>query len=341
VDNPIPRTILASVRASYFALLQALPSPLGDLGRALLTRITPEQWTLEWALPYWLGQALDFPSDLSTNVVLGNLLGLAYIRMQDDLIDGEIPSENRLPAALLAHQFYREATLQYHELFSGDSAFWDYFRLWLDQWVSATLRSNTAGPLPWSDYTEQDYVRLAERGAPLKICCAAACLLANRRDAIANLSTALDFTLVGMVLLDHFHDWGQDLDAGRYNTFVAYCSDLPQLPANRAENSERVRERLYLGDGGRPYLELIRANLERARQTPLAIDLPQLAEYLVNLEQRAIAYFESLTGQHRRVVHDVAEKIFGAALLADAPKGEQRSASQTIPSHISTQSDLR
>lgn len=311
VDDPIPQPILTSVRSRFRATLECLPLPLGDLGCALLERLPPQQWTMEWALPYWLGRTLHLSADVSTSLILSNLFGLAYIRLQDDLIDGETAETDRISTILLAHQFFREAILNYHEFFDTDSAFWSYFRLWLDNWLAATLHSSAPGLAGWTEYGEQDYLRLAERGAPLKICCAAACLLANRADAIAGLSAALDHTLAAMVLLDHWHDWTSDLASGRYNTFVASCSDLPQGPANRDANSARVMETIYSGDYGRSYLERVQENLARAKDVTLAIDLPQLADYLITLEARAAAYYDSFRAEHHRAVRDVAEKLFG------------------------------
>jgi hypothetical protein len=311
VDDLLSNPTLATARAKYLQALEGLPSPLGDMGRQLLQRITPEQWTLEWALPDWLCDALALSSDISVRLVLCNVFGLAYIRLEDDLADGELAEPTRVPALLLAHQFYREATLNYLELFDGRSPFWGYFKLWLDEWVLGTLHSNEPKRIRFSAFAEQDYLQLAGRGAPLKICCAAGCLLANRADAIGALTGALDHALAATVLLDHLHDWAQDLQAGRYNTFVAYASDVPQVSAHRESNRMRVLEMFYIGDRGRPYLDLVRDQLKRAAEVKLPIELEQFARYLITLESRATAYYDSMIEGQRIVVRDAAEKLFG------------------------------
>lgn len=311
MDDLIPNRVLSDVRAQYLAVLERLPLPLYDLGRHVLQQITPQQWTLEWALPYWLSAALQLSSDISARLILCNVFGLAYIRLQDDLIDGETAETARMPTLLLAHQFYQEAILNYLELFHRGSPFWNYFKMWLDEWVAATLRSNESKPIRLTAYEEQDYLRLAQRGSPLKICCAATCLLANRANAIGSLSTALDYALVAAVLFDHLQDWAQDLDAGRYNTFVAYASDLEQVQAQREANRAHVLETFYIGDRGRPYLELIRDQWKRAKDVTLAIEIPQFPQYLDALESRAICYYDSLIEGHHTVVRDVTEKLFG------------------------------
>jgi hypothetical protein len=319
MDTPIPDQTLAAVRTKYLATLEGLPAPLDDLGRQLLERIAPRQWTLEWGLPYWLAGALDLAPDISTTLVSCNALGLSYIRLEDDLADGEIPEADRLPALLLAHHFYQETILNYLELFDNRSPFWSYFKLWLDDWVKGTLGIDASKPMPLSTYDDQDYLRLAQRGAPLKISCAAACLLADRADAIDALALALDHALVAMVLLDHLHDWDQDLQAARYNTFVAYASDLAQVPAHREANRASVLEMLYLGDRGSPYMDRIRERSRLAGDVELPVDIPQFARYLGALEARATAYHDDLARRHRIVLGKVTETLFGPSAQVSAP----------------------
>jgi hypothetical protein len=108
---------------------------------------------------------------------------------------------------------------------------------------------------------------LARRGAPLKICCAAACLLVGREGDILPLTSVLDQLLVGVVLLDDQFDWKADLEAGRYNAFVAYCSDLPQTDEWRETNRQAVLKEIYLRQAARPYFDLIRDRMQKAERS--------------------------------------------------------------------------
>ncbi|MCC7161895.1 MAG: hypothetical protein IT331_05355 [Anaerolineae bacterium] len=319
MDDRIPDQTLSSVRANYLATLRDLPPPLGDFGCRLLRQLDSPQWTLEWALPYWLASALALAPEISTHLVLCNALGLSYIRLEDDLADGEIPEPDRLPALLLAHHFYQTTVLNYLELFDHRSPFWRYFKLWLEDWVSGTLGFDASKPLPLSAYDDRDYLALAQRGAPLKIGCAAACLLADRTDALDPLAGALDHALVAMVLLDHLDDWDRDLQASRYNAFVASASDLPQTPAHRATNRARVLEMLYLGDRGASYMERIRERLKLAGDAQLPVKLDQFSRHLGTLATRATAYHDDLAQRHRAVLGKAAETLFGPCVPVGAP----------------------
>ena len=199
---------------------------LAECGRRLLDRISPPNWTLEWSLPGWLGSALGLDASTIADLTLANVFGLAYIKLQDDLLDGEVGEDDRQAALLLSSVLHRKWLLVYTGLFPGDSPFWGYFEQYMTQWVRATWASRQEHSKPWAAWGEEDLLILGHRGAPLKICAAAACLLAQRAELIPQLESALDHLLIGAVLLDHALDWADDLAAGRYNAFVAYASAL-------------------------------------------------------------------------------------------------------------------
>ena len=173
-----------AVRASYCAALERYPPPLADAGRHVLDRVSSSNWTLEWVLPRWLGDAFGLQSDVSHALMLSNVYGLAYIRLQDDLVDGDLDQASRGPAILLATALYHQWMWQYVQLFEATSPFWGHFERFVAQWLRATLDSNRPPASDSRSPTEEDLLRLGERGAPLKICCVGACLLADREAAI-------------------------------------------------------------------------------------------------------------------------------------------------------------
>ena len=123
----------------------------------------------------------------------------------------------------------------------------------MTQWVRATWVSRQEHSKPWTAWGEEDLLILGHRGAPLKICAAAACLLAQRAELIPQLESALDHLLIGAVLLDHALDWADDLAAGRYNAFVAYASGWPQTAEHLDGQPAAVAEELLVGKAGQPY----------------------------------------------------------------------------------------
>ena len=306
-----------AVRASYCATLERFPPPLADAGRRVLDRITTPNWTLECYLPRWLGDAFDLRPDVSRALVLSNVYGLAYIRLQDDLVDGEVDQASRKSAILLTSALYHQAMLRYIRLFGWRSPFWGYFEQFMAQWRRATLSSNERPASNFQSYQEADFLRLAERGAPLKICCAGACLLADQEEVIQILTSVVDHLLVGAVLLDHARDWADDLTAGRYNAFVAYASLQPQVPDQREANRLRVLEELYLGDAAQPYFDLVRKHIQMAIETAQAVCCPGLRQYLTSFESQAVAFGEHLADEARTRLRTATEQLFGQPTLSD------------------------
>ena len=193
----------------------------------------------QWSLPGWLGDALRLPVVSTADLTLANVVGLAYVRLRDDLVDGEIPEGDRRTILMLATVLYQKWLLMYTGLFPGGSSFWASFERYMVQWAGATLRNDRPPARNFSEYDDLDLHHLGARGAPLKICAAGTCLLAGRDELIPQLEAALDRLLIGAVLLDHARDWNEDLAAGRYNAFVAHASPLAQA-AGHAEANRRA-----------------------------------------------------------------------------------------------------
>jgi hypothetical protein len=222
----IPELDTAAVTAAYEQRVRgACPEHLA-LALRLLDRLPPARWTLEWYLPWWLGDALGLDSATAREIVLSNLLGLGSVRLQDDLADGDVALEDLGPAAVLSAALYEAALGPYKARFEADSPFWGYLESCMTAWREST-----------DDNVES---RLAARAAPLKISAFAVCLLTDRRDAFPALERCLDLVLEALVLHDHIADWGADLDAGRWNAFVAAVSGGPQLPEWRERHRTAV-----------------------------------------------------------------------------------------------------
>jgi hypothetical protein len=221
----------------------------------LLTRLARPNWTMEWYLPRWLGESLGVRPAYWRGLMLSNVYGLAYVRLQDDLADGELGDLPRDVLVPLCSALYALWTGEYLAQFGADPLFWDRFRCYLSQWIGATLdgdASESERPAPLSP---EDRMRLAHRGAPLKICCAGTALLASRPELIGDLETAVDHLPGRGGVARPYRRLGGRSDAGRYNAFVAYARRCPRPPATAGE-SPGVREELYL-ERPRPYFAVI------------------------------------------------------------------------------------
>ena len=309
----LPETLEIIVRTHFGAALTGEPAELTEFGARLLACSAPPNWTLEWSLPAWLGGALELDASSVADLTLANVFGLAYIKLQDDLLDGEVGGDDRQAALLLSSVLHRKWLLVYSGLFPGDSLFWRYFEQYMTQWVRATWASRQEHSKPWAAWGEEDWLILGQRGAPLKICAAAACLLAQRSEQIPQLESALDHLLTGAVLLDHALDWAEDLAAGRCNAFVAYASGWPQTAEHQTANRRAVAEELLVGRAGQPHFQLLRRELTTARAAARQAGYEDLARYISWLRRETVSYSKGIAATARDQLHRAIASLFVAA----------------------------
>jgi hypothetical protein len=314
----LPESELLAARESYLAAFSAAPPRLADAAVAWLETIQPPQWALEWSLPFWLGESFRLPSEMTRRLVLSNVVGLAYIRLQDALADGEILPFQPTLAPLLSMLLYQRWMQEYIEMLGGEQRFWARFNQYLAEWLEATASSTEMPEHGFRDYGPDDFLGLAHRGAPLKVCVAGACLLAGREDLLPALAYALDHLLVGAVLLDHAQDWSDDLAAGRYNAFVAHTSLLPQTPECREANERRVQQEICLHKAGRPYFRIARDHVRIARKLAQPANCPDLQRYLIWLDDQAATCSERLASSAAALLDDAVRRLFGPTVSTDA-----------------------
>ncbi len=308
----LPEAEIDWATAAYRALLarEGLPEPVAWLAEQMLARSRPPNWALEWSLPWWLGKALGLRTEQARSLVLANVLGLTYIRLQDDLADGAVGSEMQVPARLLGTALLHMWLSCYMDLCGVAPAFWRSFDSYLQQWLAAAWRSYE--PVQYFDIADRaDLLALAQRGAPLKSCAAAACLLADRPNKLVMLETMLDDLLVAAVLLDHAQDWAEDAAAGRWNAFMAQITGTCALQ-DLAHGRRAVMQELAVGAAGRPYFAVIHQHLCFALGLADEVGLGALAGYIGWLEDAAGALRSKWARAARQQLRTAT-----AALLSD------------------------
>jgi hypothetical protein len=201
-----------------------------ELARRVVERLQPPRWTLEWHLPWWLGQAYGADPAVVDDVVLANVLGLAALRLEDDLLDGEVAPEDVPGATRLSPALFDAAIAIYRHRFDPGSPIWLAIRRAMQRWRAGTSAGAPAGATrPIGGTWERR--RLARRGEPLKICASAMCLVAGRERDLPALEQAIEHALAAWVLADDAADWEADLRARRANAFVSAL--LATAPATR------------------------------------------------------------------------------------------------------------
>ncbi len=283
----------------------------------LLERISPPNWALEWSLPGWIGATVGLPPETIREVALGNVFGLAYVRLHDDLSDKQIVGEERITMLALASRIYQRWLALYIQLFGDDAHFWSCFERYLDEWLHASLASSQLPAVPFDNYDETHFLTLGHRGALIKVCAAASCLLAERTELLPQLERCLNMLMVGAVLLDHAADWGEDLEARRPNTFVASLSSLPQSEAYLSANRAAVLRELAIGQGARSYFMVIDQWLGAAQSGAEAAGVAGLASDCVWLRQHAASYRRRVTAGARRALGAITTELLSTA--ADSP----------------------
>jgi len=285
---------VAAVAAAYEAQARLicagdLPAPLELRGR-----LAPERWKLEWHLPWWVGRSFGLDAALCHELSVSSVLGLAAIRLRDDIADGELDRADPATAAEWSEALLDAALESYRARLPSSSEFWPF--------VAAVLAPD--GPAALASVS--DGADLARRGAPLKVPAFAVCQLADRSDAFPTLARCLDHALTALVLYDHAADWEADLAAGRANAFTD------------GRSREELLVALLSDDVVRPYFARIATALARAAELAGALAVGPLAQHICDLAERFALDSEALAA-HYSAVGDRAAALFGTAQERPAP----------------------
>jgi hypothetical protein len=296
----VPELDVERIAAAFERRVEAACPDERDLAVRTLRRLTPANWTLEWYLPWWLGHAFGLDPVVAAEIVLSNVLGLVSIRLQDDLLDGDVAADDVRGATRLGAALFDEAVAAYRPRFDAASPFWPFLERSMAEW-----RRASAGDSP------QHGADLPRRGAPLKVAGYATCLLAGRPDRWELVDRCLDHALVALVRYDQVVDWEEDLVADRWNAFVATVSPLPQSPANRDRNRSAVLASLLTRVVVADEFAAVRAEAVRAARLAAELGCPPLAAYLSRYAERTAAQGAEIEAHYRGVAERATTLMFG------------------------------
>jgi hypothetical protein len=310
----LPSADITSVARQWLAAVAAASPSLAADGRRLLARLMPPNWSLEWSLPYWLGLRLGLAREAWLALVLSNVTGLAYVRLQDDLLDHGTTSSPRAANLVdVLHGLWLRAWL---ERFSEGGRFWDWYEECMAEWAEATWQSLHPISTPFRAYGQKELLLLAHRGAPLKICIAAACLLSGKMERARSIAAAVDALLTGAVLFDHVTDWEEDVRGGRFNVFHSYAAGPTAVTQSPSQKRLFVMRELMVGESGRPYFRLISGELQKAALLADQAGMPELAAFAGWLEAKANRYGEELGRHARTLLQDAVAPLLERAAVS-------------------------
>ena len=299
----VPDLDTAEISETYRRRVREVRRDLLPMAIELLERLPPERWMLEWHLPWWLGHALGLERDVAREIVLSNLFGLGSVRIQDDLEDGDVAPRKVVKATALAEMLYDLALEPYRARLPTGSTFWSHIDTCMSEWRAATGAES----------------RLAARGAPLKISAFGVCQLSGREEMYPTLDNLLDEALEALVLYDHIADWQADLDAGRWNAYVAGLSDGLQVASERTRHRRAVLVAMMTTDAVAIHIGRVQAGLLRAADLgdTMGVPVPPLVAHLRTFAREAGEHGRALQAHYR----DLGDRA--ARLLLDTPNDER------------------
>jgi hypothetical protein len=296
-------------------LARACPDEL-DLARRTLGRLPPDRWGLEWQLPWWLAQGFGLSERVARDLVVGSVLGLVAIRLEDDLLDGDLEPADRIGARRLAPAALHAALAVFGRHVPMASPFWAVVDQRLAEW-------RTASPAAAS----------TARGAPLKVPALAACLLAGRADAWSTVDRCLEHALAALVAYDQVRDWEADLAAGRWNAFVAAHAEHPQRTEWRDRNRISILVALLTRHAAAEAYAGIQADAAAAADLADGLPCEPLAAWLRSYAERTARQGEELERHYPGTANRAVELVFGrdAVLGRDAVFGRDAVAGHPVP----------
>jgi hypothetical protein len=274
-----------------------LDPELDGLARRHLARLTPERWTIEWHLPWWLGRRFGLDQRLAEALVRSNVLGMLSVRLEDDLEDGEVPTHEIRATGRLARLAFDEAVSLYRPSFPGDSPVWAYLEHSMTDWRAGAATTD-----------------LAARGAPMKIGGYASCLIADRLDLWPALERSLDRAVTALVLYDQFADWEDDLAAGRWNAFVAMSLDSDRDPAGRDRNRATVLAAMLTSPVVLEHFDAVVHEANEAAKLAAALGVTELSEFLTTWAADVSEQGASVDAHYRAAADQATRLFFGTRM---------------------------
>ncbi len=299
---------IAYHRRRYETLLASSSEGIQAAGHSLFERIATPVWSVEWNLPRWLGETIELSETAQRKLLAANVFGLGFVRLRDDARDGELKLLDRDVSWRLETILLHAAEREYHALFPHEPWFWSQYDEQLRIWRKASLSPFQTG-MQGSPASEA-ITSLADFGAPLLICIAAAVALANRHQSFAHLRAPVEHYLRAAVLFDHFKDWQDDLEHGRENIFINCQLRSRQAGREPADIRRQVYFALMDEKRMRDYTSLITGELELGATLARQAGMTSFSNHLLGLEHE-------LSRSREQMLDAIAVQLNRAARILD------------------------
>jgi hypothetical protein len=293
--DPYPAELSALVKGAYARLRRCLRTgtpvlavPAVEWTRTLSGGSSPERYFTHpeafpmLLLPWWFEEAVFGAPDprFQSDLVYSTISGYYFVRMVDDLMDGERPPDAGVLPALFV--FHTEFTRTYQGLFGSGDPFWDSLAA---SWIaSAEMASRDAlkGAATRAEFIETSARKTVAARIPL----AAVGHRHGRTDLLGPWFRFVDMFGRWHQMLNDIAGWQNDLEHDRQTYF------LSQAPGRdpAAVGAWFVRDGLSAGFG-----ELERWMDDCIAAAP-ALGSPPLMAYLVSRRQGVAAQRDEMMG---------------------------------------------
>ncbi len=264
----------ASCPTGYFTHLQAVPVIL-----------------LPWLMEKKINPAPDL--DFQFSVICSTISGYYFIRLMDDVMDGDEGTKSTLlPGSAL---FYMNFETPYGRYFPPGSEFWKFVRrTWLS-WAEVTIRDAAFDSLD-----RQDFLQVAGcKCCPGKIPMAAVCMRYGRDSLLPDWCEFYDSFSRWHQFRNDLFDWYRDLKSRNATYFLS--------EARRRKREGESVTGWFLREGFRWGMAELEQGLVELKRLAARLASRQLEEYVAAREadllaqrDEPLAGFEQLTGIFRQ-----------------------------------------
>jgi hypothetical protein len=246
-------------------------------------------WSVEWNLPRWLGEYANLPSTVIRDLVRANAIGLVFVKLKDDRMDGELDKRALDDAIHLERLLLKRARSTFSHLVDDAAQ--------LDRSIDAHLKHwNDAGrsSAAFAGFDLHDLRPLADEGAPLFIVVEVINAIRSNSPIDDRIRASIHHYLVAAVLYDHLKDWRTDLTGGRKNYFISAMLGN-NAPGDMDTTLEReVNSVMLHGVKLEQYINLITESLALGVESARACGLMRFAQHLAALGEEAHSGGEQL-----------------------------------------------
>jgi hypothetical protein len=260
-------------------------------------------------LPEYVVQSLAVAPDdgFHRSLISSTVHGYYYIRLIDDLVDGDRDLELERKILPVAGYFLSEFQFGYQKHFSAEHEFWQVFRrLWTASTVSSAEDAMQRS-VGFAEFERVSSRKFSAAGIPV----AATCHHYGRADLAPAWLDLVDGLGRWSQMVDDILDWHQDRGLGRATYFLT--------EGERQRRREESLEEWILREGCDWGFDLLNEWMNRLQESSAQLGNPGLMEYLAGRKAWAAE-------QHSTLRNGLAELarlagILGQATRANTPCG--------------------